>query len=291
MKFSRTPALFICSMMIVLVPVLFTGCATVRDIANPVKPELNVKDVHLTGLNFEAVDLAVAVEVRNPNRIALPITGFDYEVKINDTSFLKGQQAQQQQIASLGAEIVQIPVTLKYKNLYDTFTSLSLHDATAYTIDCGVLFDIPGLGALRVPLSAQGDIPTVKLPDLDVEGLKVTQLSLTGADLDLKVRLKNPNAFALLFNSINYELAINGNSWVKGNGATKTEVTPKGEATLHIPMSLNFKQIGGTVAQLLAGQREVTYQFQGQLGVGSSLPFFKQTALPFARSGSLKISR
>lgn len=270
---------------------LLSGCATVRDIVQIFRPELKVKDVHLTGLTFDSADLALDVEVQNPNPLPIAMTEFDYDLKINSISFLKGQQPNQMTIDALGGTVFQIPVSVNYKNLYDTFQSLKEQDTAAYHIDCGVSFDLPGMGLTRIPFSAQGDFPAVKLPGVKVDGLKVKNMNLAGADMELKLHLTNPNGFELLLNNIDYALDINGKTWAKGVSNVQTQVSRQSESTIGIPISLDFAQIGLGVYQLLSGEQTLDYSLQGKLNVGSSLPLLKNAAIPLNRSGALNILR
>ncbi len=276
---------------ILLGSLLLSSCAPMQRVLEILQPELNVKDVHVTGLTFEAADLAVDIEVNNLNPLPIDLTGFDYDLKINDISFLKGQQEKLVTIAALDKNVFQIPVTLNYKNLYETFKSLKDQDSTPYKIACGVSFDLPGLGKTRIPFDTEGEFPTIKLPDLKVDGLKVKKLDFSGAEMELKLHMKNPNAFDLLLNSVNYELAVNGKTWAKGSGEKQTQIMKKDESAIGIPISLDFGQMGLTVYQALSGNKPLNYQFQGNLDVGSSLPLLKQADLPIQRSGILNILR
>jgi LEA14-like dessication related protein len=274
---------------VLLGSLLLSGCAAVQRAIDILQPDLNIKDVHVTGLSFEEIDLAVDVEVDNINPLPINLTGFDYDLKINDISFVKGQQDKQLTIPSLDQTVFQIPVTLNYKNLYETFKSLKDQDSTGYKIACGVSFDLPGLGPTRIPFDTKGEFPTVKLPNIKVDGLKVKKLDFSGADMELKLHMDNPNAFDLILNNIDYNLVVNGKTWVKGLKAERTQVMEKSASSIGIPITLDFAQIGLSVYQALAGKKKLDYQFKGNLGVGSSLPLLKQATLPIERSGALNI--
>ncbi len=269
-----------------------TGCATMRDIAGTLKPGVRLKDVHLGSLSFDAAELLIDVDIENPNPLVpIALTAVDYDLKINDISFLKGQQPHELRIDPLGGTVFQIPVTLNYKNLYDTFQSLRNQDVTAYNIDCGLSFELPGLGLARVPLSASGEFPAVKIPSISVDGLKVKKVNVTGADMELQLRMDNPNAFALLLNRFDYELHVNGKPWATGMGTNQVQVGSKGESAITIPISMDFAQIGISVYQMLSGGEQFDYSFTGNLNVGSSLPLLEQATLPFNKSGILNIHR
>ena len=289
---NRPKTMRTCWVIGVLLGSMFlSSCATIQNVIQTLQPELELKGVHFTGITFDALDLAVDVKVHNPNPLSIELVGFDYDLKINDTSFLKGQQDKVSKIAARGDSDLQIPVTVNFKNLYETFKTLKQQDSTAYQIGCGVSFDLPGLGKTRVPLKAEGELPMVKLPDIEVRHLKIKKLSFSGAKLELELRLKNSNPFALLLNSIDYELVINGKSWATGVGENVTQVTPKGETVFNLPIALDFDQIGSSVSQILSGKELLNYQLRAKLGVGSALPLLNNLTIPLDRSGTLNILR
>lgn len=277
---------------LVAAALVMNGCATVRDIAGIVKPGVRLKDVRLAALSFDSADLLVDVNIENPNPLVpIALTGVDYNVKINDISFLRGDRPHELRIDPLGGTVFQIPVTLNYQNLYDTFQSLRKQDVTGYKLDCGLSFDLPGLGAVRVPLSASGELPAVKIPSIAVDGLNVKNVSMAGAEMELQLRMNNPNAFDLLLNSVDYELQVNGNPWASGLGMQQARVGSKGESLITIPVAVDFAQIGLSVYQMLSGGEQVEYAFTGSLDLGTSLPLLQQATLPFDTAGQLTIRR
>jgi LEA14-like dessication related protein len=270
---------------------LLSSCATVQEVLHVVSPKVAFSDVHCTGLSFEAVDLAVDVTIENPNPVPINLAGFDYDLKINDTSFLKGQQDNRSAIAAKGKSTLQIPVTLNYQDLYDTFKTLKQADNTAYQFAGGISFDLPVIGPTRIPFSKQGEFPTVKIPDINVNGLRVKKLSLAGAEIELELGIKNPNPFVLLLNRVDYELTMNDNPWIGGIGQKQAQIGEKNEATIDLGMSLNLEQIGTTVYQALAKKKPLNYHLRGNLNFGTSLPLLKQATIPLDRSGQLNILR
>ena len=292
MKIDQKIVTVIMLMGLIIGSIMLNGCATVRDIANVLKPGVRLKDVHLASLSFDAAEVLVDVSIENPNPlIPIALTSVDYDLKINEISFLKGRQPHELRIDPLGGTVFQIPVTLNYKNLYDTFQSLREQDVTAYNIECGLSFDLPGLGLTRIPLNASGEFPAVKIPSLAVDGLKVKQVKVSGADMELQLRMNNPNAFDLLLNQFDYEFQVNGKPWASGMGLNQVQVNSKGESAMTIPISLDFAQIGFTVYQMLSGGEQFDYAFKGNLNLGSSLPLLQQATLPFNTSGILNIHR
>lgn len=271
---------------------LVLGCAALKEIVNIQQPTLDVKQVRFTDLSFEALDLAFDINIQNPNPLGISLAGFDYDFLLNDASFLKGKQDSQMTIASMGASMVTIPLSLKFNDLYNTYKALQNQDSTAYKIGCGLTFDLPVLGIMRLPVSKTGHLPLLKLPKIADISLKLSKLSLTTADLELKLLVDNPNSFAMALNKLNYNFVINGQSWAKGVSGDRIQVNKKDKSSVSIPVSLNFLQVGKTLYQALANKDQTfNYNLTGDLDFNTSVPLLGQVNLPIDRTGQLKILR
>lgn len=274
-----------------LILLLFLGCAALQQIANIQEPKLDVQNVRFTGMSFDAIDLAFDINIQNPNALSASLAGFDFDFQINDASFLKGQQNQQLTIQAMGESMLEIPITLNFKELYNTFQALKNQDSSAYKLMCGLSFNLPVLGPTRIPVSKTGTLPNLKLPEVSIGSLKLNKISLSGADLDLKLKVKNANTFGFLLNKLNYDFAVNGKTWVKGLSQNQMQVKEKGESTVSIPISLNFLEMGTTIYQMINGNQKLNYQLKGNVDLNSSLPLLGQVSLPLDRVGEINISR
>jgi LEA14-like dessication related protein len=253
------------------------------------KPRLSVKQARLTDLTFESLVIALDVKIHNPNPIGLTMQGFDYDLAITGSSFLTGKQNRSMTIPAEGESILEIPVGIQFVELYNVFKTLKNRDNAPYRIACGLIFDIPVLGRTRIPVSHSGTIPTVQLPSLRIAGLKVNNLSFSGADLELRMRLRNPNAFGLSLRALDYDFLIDGNRWARGISRRTMSVPRNGTGTIAIPISLDFRQMGGTLYAVLSGDEELNYNLSGVLDLGTTLPLLTHAQLPIDKSGYLEI--
>ena len=276
---------------LLLILLLFGGCATLQQIASVQQPKLDVQNVRVTGMSFDDIDLAFDIRIQNPNALAANMAGFDFDFQINDASFLKGQQNQQLTIQAMGESKIEIPISLNFKKLYNTYQALKSQDSSAYKLLCGLSFNLPVLGPTRIPVSKSGNLPNLKLPDVSIGSLKLNKISLSGADLDLKLKVKNANTFSFLLNKLNYDFAVNGKTWVTGLSQQQMQVKEKGESTVSIPISLNFLEVGTAIYQMINGNQKLDYQLKGDLDLNTSLPLLKQVSLPLDRVGKINISK
>ncbi len=282
------------TLCLILGAMLLSSCAVVSELAGEANiryPQVDFAGARITGLSFDAADLMFDLRIRNPNSVGLTMAGFDYDFLINENSFLKGNQSKGLTIAAGGESIVRLPLSLRYVDLYQTFQSLRDQDLSTYQINFGFAFDVPVLGRVNIPVSKSGDFPLLKLPKVSLDTLSLDNLGITGADLTLRVRLDNPNAFSVLLQKFQYEFDVDGRNWISGYTEAPTQIMENGQGFVEIPISLNLIEMGRSIYQLLSGGRDLNYSFGGNVDLATSLPLLGAVSLPFDRSGSVKLIR
>lgn len=279
------PILFLSSLS------LFLSCSTLQELTQIEKPDVAVQKVHLTGLSFQNISLSFDIGIHNPNKLGISLAGFTYQLFLNNNSFLQGNQDEAVDIEALGNSTIEVPVTMGFSDIYKTFSSLQKQDSTSYRIDFGLLFNLPVLGKTTLPLKKEGTLPLLKLPSVRVASLTVQKLNLTGATLNLRLQLNNPNSLDLLLQKINYNFMVNGNSWLNGISSSPQNLASHDNSYLNIPVSLNFLQMGQTVYQMISGQQEINYDLSGDLNLGSSNELLQNISLPFNQEGSITVQK
>ena len=278
--------------IIILLSLMLPHCAELMKIAqqgNIQKPAVRVSSARLAGLSFDQADLIFDIEISNPNSIGVSLAGFDYDLLLNNQSFLKGDQNEKTEIKANDIATLQLPLSLNFANIYQTYQSLKKEDEVTYTLDTGFSFDLPILGPVRVPVSTSGQVPMVKLPRLSLKSIKLERLNLTGADFDISVGIDNPNAWGLVVNALQYKLKINGTEWITGQTRERLQMNEKGESILHLPFSLSFLKIGSSVYNIIANGKGLNYSFSGQTDLTSSLELLGDFKLPFDLSGKIDL--
>ena len=276
-------------LVITALSIILFQCAAIQELVNIQKPQITVKDVRLTGLNLQKIDLAFDVNIQNPNALSATLAGFDYDFQLGGSSFITGSQDKQLTIESMGQSQVEIPISLTFKEIYETYQSLKNQDSTNYKLACGLMFDLPVLGRTRIPVSKSGDVPLIKIPKVNIGSIKLKKISFSGADLLLNLKLDNPNNFSFALDKLNYDFAINNKTWAKGLTQEKLSVNKKGKSTVSIPISLNFSQMGSAIYNIIKGNQALNYNLQGDVDLNTSVPMLKNVSLPINRSGQINI--
>lgn len=260
----------------ILIIFIATGCQTLKELSNNIaKPHVSVANVQVTDFTFRNIQLAYDIKVHNPNPFSLHMLSYDYDLKINGHNFIQGNHAKPVDIAAAGASTFQIPVDINFIDLYRLFHSLRNKDRSTYQISVDLYFNLPVLGKTKIPLTKQGKLPLLKLPNVHLASIHLGQFSLRHTKLILKLAIDNPNGFALLLNNLDYQLLINGQPWVEASTARQVSINKNGQELISIPISLNLLQIGTSAIQLLQSSGKLHYRFKGNLDFGIAQPLFE----------------
>jgi LEA14-like dessication related protein len=290
---QKMKAVLICIMVLTLA-VMIPSCANLSkmlDQMNVKEPAASVEDARITGLDFEKIDLMFGIDIKNPNSVGIAMDGFDYDLLLNENSFISGNKNEKLNIEAQGTSRVDFPVSLKFVDIYNMFNSLKSADSTKYQVKLGLIFNLPVLGATRIPISHTGHLPIPKLPSISVKDLKMNSFGFTGANLDLKIGIANPNAFSMIFDKLNYNFQINGLDWASGQNTRPMQVNEKGEGIVTIPVKLDFLQMGQSVYQLINGTSNLNYKLSGKVDMSSNISILGKHSLPFDQSGNINLKR
>ena len=284
------------SLLLILILVIFQiilllHCSTLKELASIQKPTVTLDNVQVTGLTFDDISLKFDIAIDNPNQLSVNLAGFDYDFLLNDQSFIQGQQSDELSIQAQSRSIVELPVDLVFKDIYKSYQNLKNLDSTDYQLKVGLLFDLPVLGQTKIPVSMKGRFPLIKIPTLAIESLHLTNLNLFSANLQLNIRLDNPNSISLLLNKINYKFRVNGIEWISGLNENPQMIEQNTKSILEIPIRLNFMQIGQTAYNLVSGTSSVNYNLDGFLNFGSSGGLIQNQNVTFNQSGTMPIQR
>ncbi len=291
MKYFFTSTQKFARSSVFLAIILIAGCASVQNLMNINKPDVTVQNVRITGLTFNTIDLSFILAIDNPNAISISLAGFDYNLILNENSFLKGQQEKAISIESRSISQVDIPLQLSFKDIYNTFNTLSNKDSSDYEAKFGLNFNLPILGNTRIPISKKGKIPLLRLPSVKVSSLKLNKIGFTSASLNLALQVSNSNPLQFLLNQFQYDFQVAGKSWASGISDKKIQIARNGNSEIDIPIELNFLQMGQTAYQLLTGGNQIDYQFDGNINFDTSAEMLKNVNLPINTSGKIDLTR
>ena len=159
-KISRRTASLLAALVALLALV---SCAGYGSLANMVRPQVDVTDVKVLGTTLTGADLLFQFRVDNPNAVGLVLDAIGYRLRLNDQPLLDGRRDQQLRIGANGRSVVELPVTIRYEDVYRVIRSFGNRERPDYALDADFSFDVPILGAINVPVTKRGEIPLDRL--------------------------------------------------------------------------------------------------------------------------------
>lgn len=141
---------------------VLSGCA-VNTLAHMQSPKVDVTGVKLKGTTLAGADVLVQFRVDNPNDVNLVLDGVVYHLRLNGQPLLDGQYDQQIQIAASGPTAVELPVTIRFDDLYRVISTLQNKKNPEYALDADLRFAVPVLGEVTVPVTQTGKVPVDRL--------------------------------------------------------------------------------------------------------------------------------
>lgn len=122
---------------------------------------------------------------------------------------------------------------------------------------------------------------SIKKPEVSVQKVNVTGITLKGMDVAFVLGVKNPNPLGITLEGLSYKLDIEDKPLLKGKSGQKLKLAANGSSSLTLPLSLAYKEMFDG-ASALVKQDKVRYALGGDIDFG----LFK---IPYKTSGTLDI--
>lgn len=125
------------------------------------RPTAAVSGMSLGEVDATGLTLNFAVDLQNPNAVALPLSQADYALKLAGVQALSGKANPASSLPAHGKAALTLPVRLSFDDLLKTQDALRQGGGDVpYALDGGLSFDSgnPLVGKLRAPLSYSGTL-------------------------------------------------------------------------------------------------------------------------------------
>ncbi|MES9833936.1 MAG: LEA type 2 family protein [Candidatus Thiodiazotropha sp. DIVDIV] len=281
------------SLVFLVTLLMFQGCSTLEQagtIISGQQPTAQVKDVKLSGLDLNGIDLIFNLQVDNPNPVKIVLDHLDYDLKLSDRSFLKGEQGMGMNLVANGASQVKLPVRMEFEQLLKQYGQLEKQDEVPYEIDLGLGFDVPLLGRIRLPVNYEGRLPIPKMPDVKLSYIEVKRLTLQKADLMVELEVANPNQFAVMLDKLDYQLKLNGIDVGGGALSQSMKIDQRGRGRITLPLSLDMMQAGRGLYGAFIGGSGLRYELDGSLDASGDTPILGEFQIPLDRQGKVDLN-
>ena len=253
------------------------------------RPVVTYESVNVSGVSFDGVSLDVNFNARNENPFPVPITGYDYSFAIGGHTLASGEERESMSLPANGARQLRVPVQLQFSEVFSALDQFRTADELPYAVSGSVIINAGPLEGITIPFSYNATLPVPKMPDISIETVRARSVSLTGAALDVVVRIRNSSMLDYRFTSPNTSLFVNGRRWADVQQLAQGISLPAhGEQTVTIPITFSASEmLQGLLSVLQSG--DLQYRLTGDISLLTDM--FGSLPLELDRSGSVELVR
>ncbi|HEY3586115.1 MAG TPA: LEA type 2 family protein [Myxococcaceae bacterium] len=124
-----------------------------------------------------------------------------------------------------------------------------------------------------------------KKPDVAYKSASLSDVSLSGATLNVVTSVDNPNPVTLALAEVDYRLSIDGHPVATGKPPDGLEIPANGAADVTLPASFKFTDLGEAVATVLS-KGSAGYKAEGTVGVKTPIGLVK---VPLSHEGTFTL--
>ena len=146
-----------------IVAILFlSACATLRSVLSFQEPQVELKEINITGMGLSGGTLDLVFDVYNPNDYRLRSTRLEVGLDLEGTHFGDALIDRPLDLSPTNHSRVVMPVRFEWAGVGAAARGLLTRQALKYGVTGAVLLDTP-LGEKRVQLRGEGNVPLKKL--------------------------------------------------------------------------------------------------------------------------------
>jgi LEA14-like dessication related protein len=263
--------------------VTVTGCASLQRLAKNAfqKPRLTFKSARLADASLADATVDLVYQIENPNPLGLNLASVDYAFFVEGKQVVAGTPKKGLNIPAKGRSELVFPANVRFADIAPVVTTFLTKDKASYRAQGSVGIKTP-IGVLNFPLEHEGTFDVPKIPQVEFQPPKVTSLTLSGAKIEIPLKLTNRNGFPLPVGGVAGALKVGGANVGNISTGDLGLVEAGGTREVKLPLTINFASALPAANALRSGQGQVT--LSGQLvSDGQAVPLDVSQLLNFQR--------
>ncbi len=252
--------------------------------------KISLEEKRVENLSAAGLQLVFYLRIDNISSSEYALTGYTYRFVVQEQEYIRLPERTLEPgmlIQAGSTQIIKLPVLITYTNLFNSLEGI--RNLSAFS--CFVMGEMSFSRSRRrrggLPFAFSGDFPLFREPSVAASAIRAKSLTIGGADLDVEIKVSNPNGFSLTASELDYDLKFGGHPIKQGRIRSGDSVGATSHSVLFIPLLFNFFEVGNDVHALLE-QDTVTCQITGRLHIETdwgrlSLPYKIDQSVPVLR--------
>jgi len=219
-------------------------------------PRVAFEAVGAEGLGFGGANLSFRGRVENPNPAPISVVSVEYGLDLEGGRAAQGAQALALSVAAAdpaagpGVGSVLLPVQLRFAAVPGIAKVLAADREAGYALAGAVTFLTPS-GPVRVPFAASGRVAVPHPPRFHVDRVLLRSASPREVALEMRMDVRNPNAFPIPPGRIACGLHLSGREVVRADLEVPAPIAGGETAALVVPIRISILKAGKAAARLL----------------------------------------
>lgn len=267
----------------VLLTLFLSGCEGLKSGAfkDAVKqPQVSLEKMAVSGMDLNTVNLLLTLKVNNPNNFTLALAGYDYDVKLNSKSMIKGTTNNGFSVPAKSTSPVTIPLSLPLKDVNDLYKSMGDSRQITYDALVDLRLDAPILNLFKIRTNKSGSIDIPQMPTVTFGEIKIKKLTFTEIELAMDMLVDNPNDFSLELKDVVYQVSLADKPWINGGVDNTIKIPKQKTSKINIPFRMRLSELSGNLIQSLRQGGFNDFSVDASFLVDSEHQAFKNMKVP-----------
>jgi LEA14-like dessication related protein len=256
-----------------------SGCATLKQLFK--KPRVTFKTARLSSASLSDATVDVVYTVDNPNQFGLSLAKVDYAFFVEGKQVVAGAPRKGLQLKAKDSSELVFPANIRFADIVPVVETFLNKDAAAYKVQGSLGINTP-VGMLSFPLEHEGTFEVPKLPDVQFQPPRITNITLTSATVEFPLSITNRNSFPLPIAGIAGDLKVAGAAVGTLSTGDLGKLDGRGTRQVTLPLQINFARAASAASALRSGKAQLSWN--GRVTSGNqSLPLNIGQAVQFLR--------
>jgi LEA14-like dessication related protein len=256
-----------------------TGCATLKKLFK--KPRVTFKTARLSSASLSDATVDVVYQVDNPNAFGLSLAKVDYAFFVEGKQVVAGAPRKGLQLKARDSSELVFPANVRFADIVPVVETFLTRDVANFKVQGSIGIDTP-IGVIPFSLEREGTFEIPKIPNVQFESPRITNISLSGATVEFPLNITNRNSFPLPIAGIAGDLKVAGANVGTLSTGDLGMLDGSGSRQVTLPLQINFARAASAASALRSGNAQVN--LSGRLTSGSqSVPLNIGQFLQFRR--------
>lgn len=239
-------------------------------------PTLSLSETTITELSFDTIQTTSELTSSPLNDPSAEILSSKYFLVVaNDTI----QSDNFVFTENIDGGVTQVDVPIQYETLFDRFGSFgdrTVIPAQIHTEIQSRPVDQPNLIGTISSAVSEVNLPILQRPSVYIDTLMLKSFNLANAELEVRLRVVNPNAVPVQVSGTQFNLIVDGTRWHNQSVNQVFEVPIRSDIVINAPFEMRPRDFDTSVYRKLNMAQEFEYQITGSAQIQVTMTGFNQ---------------